>query len=305
MSIVNVILPDGTTYQTAEAIPSQTTTIINTIEERHEVTHTTDELNVPNVLIADHDEVYDVADTGPRDPNAISSQKFNQVPTLLYGNKFETRDHINDADATTDSSSIKMFRTIYIEPPPNKPAGFMAPTMFTSGSICVCGEGAIGYIPYSVSGQQIPNTEYRLGRGPTLGDRSHDNDGLFLQKEMADGLLHKVHISPDPTDPAILIESNRVGDFIHCVNVGPDQPVVDTFETQNTVFRVTSTGDISSVQMVDLIRVAYGAELMMEELAPQVERIVNEVSDNTAILQALQSRVTSIESQLSLVNPNP
>ena len=296
MSVVNVILPDGATYQTAEAIPNQTTTIINTIEERHEVAHTTDELNVPNVLIADHDEAYDVADTGPGDPNAISSQKFNQVPKLLHGNKFETRDHINDADATTDSSSIKMFRTIYIEPPPNKPAGFMAPTIFTSGSICVCGEGAIGYIPYSVSGQQIPNTEYRLGRGPTLGDRSHDNDGLLMTVEKTTNLIgttvHKVHISPEPSDPAILVESRRTAPFLKFIDRGPDETDVTA---ENTVFMIDSGGHIHCPTIVslgsrvdDIDSFSHGTQQRMELNLSDIETLQTQMFDLMTRVDALE-----------------
>ena len=124
MSIVNVILPDGTTYQTAEAIPNQTTTIINTVEERHEVTHATEELNIPNVFVADYDKAYDDADTNVPDPIAVSTQRFDFLPELQYGNKFKYSagytEHTNDADPTTDSSSIKMYRDIFIEPPPEQ-----------------------------------------------------------------------------------------------------------------------------------------------------------------------------------------
>ena len=124
MSIINVILPDGATYQTAEAIPSNTTTIINTVEERHEVTHTTDELIVPNVMVCDYDKAYDDADSTVPDPLARSQQKFNEMPELDFGNKFKHSaiypDHANDNDATTDSSAIKMYRDVFIEPPPEQ-----------------------------------------------------------------------------------------------------------------------------------------------------------------------------------------
>ena len=295
MSIVNVILPDGTTYQTAEAIPSQTTTIINTIEERHEVTHTTEELNVPNVLVADFDKAYDDADNNIPDPLASISQNFGVLPEIQYGNRFKYSagytDHTNDNDPTTDSSAIKMYRDIFIQPPPNKPAGFEAPTLFTTGSIAVCGEGAIGYVPYSVSGQQIPNTQYRLGRGPNLGDRSHDNDGLMLQKQMDDGLIHKVHIAPDPTDPAILIESNRAGHFLKCVNTGPDLTATD----ENTVFSIDNAGNIHSIQLAELTTAAYGAEMMAQQLAVENEDINTALSQVIDWLNTIDSKVAGLE----------
>ena len=310
MSIVNVILPDGSTYQTAEAIPSQTTTIINTVEERHEVTHITDELVVSNVLVADYDEAYDEADSSLPDPLARSQQKFNEMPNLRYGNKFSYsagyKDHNDDTDPTTDSSAIKMYRNIYIEPPPNKGAGFPAPTLFTAGSICVCGEGAIGYIPYSVSGQQIPNTKYLLGRQETIGDRSHDNDGLLmtLQKAVAEETtrIHKIHISPEPTDPAILIESNRTGHFLKFVNRGPGQPVN---ETENTMFSIDSTGTIFSLQIINIRDAANAALTEVQQLAPVVEEHSNSLSDLFAHFYDVEGRVTQLEEQLRHGTINP
>jgi hypothetical protein len=315
MSIINVILPDGATYQTAEAVPSvtNTTTIINTVEERHEVTHTTEELEVPNVLVCDYDKAFDVADVGGvADPNSVRfKQSIEALPHLRAGNKFVKLDHENDTDPTTDSSAIKMYRTIYIEPPPNKLAGFMAPTLFTSGSICVCGEGSVGYIPYSVSGQQIPNTKYMLGRGPAIGDRSHDNDGLLMTKQVethvrivgTDSIvnrIHKVHISPDPTDPAILIESQRDGHFMKFINRGPDE--TDVTE-ENTVFSIDKDGYIFSLQMVDIRNDAEGAILAFNGLAPSVNFNGLTLSDHDERLNAQADRITHIEELLRHMNP--
>ena len=164
MSIVNVILPDGSTYQTAEAIPSQTTTIINTVEERHEVTHTTDELVVPNVLVADYDEAYDEADNTDPDPLARSQQKFNEMPNLRYGNKFSYsagyKDHKNDTDPTTDSSAIKMYRNIYIEPPPIKAQVFRHRPYSRQDPFVFAGRGRLVTFPtrYPVSKSRTQNT---------------------------------------------------------------------------------------------------------------------------------------------------
>ena len=310
MSIINVILPDGATYQTAEAIPSNTTTIINTVEERHEVTHTTEELEVPNVMTCDIDKAYDAADSTVPDPLVRSQQRFNEMPDLLYGNRFAFNsfyhDHENDNDPTTDSSSIKMYRSIFIEPPPNKAAGFPAPTMFTSGSICVCGEGALCYIPYSVSGQQIPNTKYILGRVGT-GDRSHDNDGLLMAKEVRTHVrivgtdsvvtrIHQVHICPDPTDPAILIESQRDSDFIKFVNRGPDEDVTD----ENTVFKVNHIGHIESGQIQEILNNIENQTTMFHQVSGLAEENDINITDIFNELYLLKARVT----QLELDNPS-
>lgn len=301
MSIINVILPDGATYQTAEAAPSatNTTTIINTVEERHEVTHTTDELIVPNVLVCDYDKAYDAADTAVPDPFARSEQAFDQMPELDYGNKFRHTavypDHENDTDPTTDSSAIKMYRDIYIEPPPNKVAGFEAPTLFTSGSICVCGEGAYAYIPYSVSGQQLPNTKYILGSvSVNEGDRSHDNDGLLMTKQV-ETRIHRVHISPEPTDPAILIESQREGHYIKFINRGPDETGVTE---ENTVFSIDKTGYIFSLQMVDIRNDASGAMFAFNNLAPDVNFNGLALSDHDERINLQDDRITAIEELL-------
>ena len=60
MSFVNVILPDGTTFETP-VIPqeSNNTQTITTVE--HTTLHQTDELEVANVFDAVHDEKFDVA----------------------------------------------------------------------------------------------------------------------------------------------------------------------------------------------------------------------------------------------------
>jgi hypothetical protein len=312
MSIINVILPDGATYQTAEATPSgtNTTTIINTVEERHEVTHTTEELIVPNVLVCDYDKAYDVADTTVPDPLARSEQAFDRMPQLDYGNKFRHTavypDHENDTDTTTDSSAIKMYRNIYIEPPPNKVAGFEAPTLFTSGSICVCGEGAYAYIPYSVSGQQIPNTKYILGSVSTSeGDRSHDNDGLLMTKQHethvrfagTDSIVtrrHRVHICPDPTDPAILIESQREegGDYMKFINRGPDETDITD---ENTVFSIDLTGHIHSTQIQNLHNEIAAQTQLFHQISGLAEENDINITYLTSQIDLLTARVTELE----------
>ena len=300
MSIVNVILPDGTTYQTAEAIPSQTTTIINTVEERHEVTHTTEELIIPNVLVADFDKAYDDADTHVPDPLARSEQDFNVMPPLQYGNRFKHSagyaDHTNDNDPTTDSSAIKMYRDVFIQPPPNKPAGFEAPTLFTTGSIAVCGEGALGYVPYSVSGQQIPNSMYLLGRSKTMGDRSHDNDGLLMTIQKTNNLnvdnVHKVHISPEPSDPAILVESRRTEPFLKFIDRGPDE--TDVTE-ENTMFMIDSGGHIHCATITSLASRMDSVDSFSHQVGQLMEGNMTDVEELQQQMFDLMSRVDALE----------
>ena len=97
-TIVNVILPDGETFITAEAEP---VAIATTTEHVEHV-----ELEIPYVFEAEYDEPFDDADTYIADPNARSQQKFDIMPQLLYGNKFVVTDPNNDNDTTKDSSAI-------------------------------------------------------------------------------------------------------------------------------------------------------------------------------------------------------
>ena len=246
-TIVNVILPDGETFITAEAEP---VTVVTTTITEH-VEHV--ELEIPYVFEAEYDEPFDDADTYNADPNARSQQKFDLMPQLLYGNKFVVTDPNNDNDTTKDSSAIKMYRTIYIEPPPNKVPGFMTPTLFTGGSLCVCGEGAVSFTPYNGTGNQVPNTVYLFGHAPQIGDRSHDNDGLLMIKGETGPTpdrMHKVHICPDPSDPNILIESEKHftdnGVYLRIINKGPE--VTEGFKI---VFEIDSEGAIISDQMIN------------------------------------------------------
>ena len=259
MPLVNVILPAGNSYTTVEAAPQQqeTTQVVTTVE--HQTVHETDELEVANVFDAVHDEAFDEADVSVADPYARSKQNLDAMPHLVNGSKFVKRDHQNDNDTTTDSSSISMYRTVYIEPPPNKPAGFPSPTMFTSGSVCVCGEGSFAYIPYSISGQQKRNTKYIFGRAEEIGDRSNDNDGLMMQLEETiigeSGInigeeiqvLHRVHMCPNPSDPVLKIESQRGynSDFIQIY----EQNAAEPSRPENLVFRVDGGGRIASNQI--------------------------------------------------------
>lgn len=288
MPFVNVILPDGTTYETPVIeVPETTTNTITTVQ--HETVHQTDELEVSNVFDAVHDEKFDEADQYQADRNARAKQNLNDMPRLLNGSSFVKLSHENDNDTTTDSSSISMYRTIYIEPPPNKPAGFPPPTLFTSGSICVAGEGAFAYIPYDQYGQQLENTKYTFGRAEELGDRSHDNDGMLMQMQeryAAEGLffneVHKLHISPNPTDPAIVMYSNRrrhQSDYIRLYGVSPA-----IYEDENTapIFRVASNGDIYSSQI--------------DRLTQRLDRIENSINLIVEYVNVLKRFVEDLNS---------
>ena len=279
MDIVNVILPDGTTYQTAEAAPSAATNVVTTVQ--HETVHQTDEIEVENVFDVVHDDDFDVADANTvADPNVRSQQNFDAMPLVTAGMKFYKSDHANDNDNTDDSSSISMYRTIYIEPPPNKPNGYMSPTLFSSGSICTVGEGAFAYIPYDATGRQKTNCKYVFGRSLEIGDRSHDNDGLLMQemtREVVPGgfreLVHRVHISPEPSDAAILIESEREpADYITIYGSGPTQPKL----ASDALFRVTYDGDIVSKQMKDMVHRIGELEIMCAGLQEQLFQLSNQ-----------------------------
>ena len=277
MSFVNVILPDGTTYETPVVEEEKTNTqVITTVE--HQTIHQTDELEVANVFDAVHDEKYDDADQYTADPNARSKQSLDDMPRLINGSNFQKLPHENDNDTTTDSSSISMYRTIYIEPPPNKPAGFPPPTLFTSGTICTTGEGCFAYIPYDDSGNQVANTKYTFGRAEELGDRSHDNDGMLMQYQeryMAEGVflneIHKLHMSPNPTDPALLIYSDRrrhTADYIRIYNTSPARTERTEVEP---IYRVDHKGTIHNLQLADM-----GARI--SQLEDSISTIVDSIN---------------------------
>ena len=110
-TFVNVILPDGVSFLSADAKPTtDTTQVVTTVE--HETIHQTDELEVENVFDAVHDEAFDTADTSTADPNARMKQALDRMPRLVNGSRFIKKDHANDDDPTTDSSSISMYRTV-------------------------------------------------------------------------------------------------------------------------------------------------------------------------------------------------
>ena len=258
MSFVNVILPDGTIFQEPVVEEENNTQTITTVE--HTTLHQTDELEVENVFDAVHDEKFDDADQYTADPNARAKQNLDVMPRMINGSYFQKNPHENDNDTSTDSSSISMYRTIYIEPPPNKPAGFPPPTLFTSGSICTTGEGCFAYIPYDDTGTQMANTKYTFGRAEELGDRSHDNDGMMMQYQerfMTEGMfldeIHKLHMSPNPTDPALLIYSDRrrlESDYIRLYNISPiEAQTID----RAAIFRVDHKGTIHNLQLANMM----------------------------------------------------
>ena len=281
-TFVNVILPDGVSFLSADAKPTtDTTEVVRTVE--HETVHQTDELEVQNVFDAVHDEAFDNADTSTADPNARMKQALDRMPRLVNGSRFIKKDHANDDDPTTDSSSISMYRTVYLEPPPNKPAGFPPPTLFTSGTVCTVGEGCFAYIPYNADGTQKDDTRYVFGRAEEIGDRSHDNDGLLMQMTEKYGLtgesIHRLHMSPNPSDPFLLVKSNRnrsLADFIQIYGQGAE---VD-LDPEDTVFRLDSAGRIRSDQVdtmnqkLDSLALKLGAIMdAMDALKDHVDRI--------------------------------
>ena len=283
-----VILPDGETFITA----APTTTADHVHEEHAAVTHTEhDDLSVPNVLVVDYDENYDTNDPNVAQLNVVSQLEFGSLPDLLDDTRFVVHDPTGDLDVTRDHSAIRIYRDVYIQPPPNKAAGYAPPTLYTSGSIALCGDSAIGYVPYAGNGQQIPDTKYMFGRVGVLGDRSGDNDGMLMLK--LTNSLHQVHIAPEPNDPNILVQSTKGANasYLKFVNVGPEVTAQDS----NTVFEVKDTGHISSSQM-DGINVSINSnELMIRQNGVNMEQNIDLIETLQNQMYYLTSRITALE----------
>lgn len=289
-----VIFPDGETFITAAPL----ITADHVHEEHATATHTEhDDLSVPNVLVVDYDATFDTNDTNiARD--VITQLDFGALPRLIDDRRFIVDTALNDVDVTRDHSAIRIYRDMYIQPPPSKAVGYPSPTLYTSGSIALVGDSAIGYIPYSGNGQQLPNTKYAFGRVGVLGDRSGDNDGMLMQKDVGN-VLHSVHIAPDPTDPNILIRSDKfrpegevVGvSYIKCVNVGPNITARDG----NTVFEVTDSGYIKSTQLTHLSNNISGNEIMIRQIGTNVEQNMDLIEQLQLKMDDLLSRVAALE----------
>ena len=289
-----VILPDGETFITAAPL----TTADHEHEEHATATHTEhDDLSVPNVLVVDYDEVYDTNDSNEA-RDVITQLNFGALPALIDDRRFILDSPINDIDVTRDHSAIRIYRDMFIQPPPSKAAGYPSPTLYTSGSIALVGDSAIGFIPYAGNGQQIPDTKYAFGRVGPLGDRSGDNDGMLMQKAV-DGIFHSVHISPDPTDPNILIESKKfsrldeiVGvSYIKCVDRGPNL----TQQENNVVFEVTDSGYINSSQMRNLRNDTTENEQMIRQNGVNMEQNIDLIEELQQKTDDLIARVAALE----------
>ena len=291
-----VIFPDGETFITAA--PEPITTAAHEHEEHATVTHTEhDDLSVPNVLVVDYDAAFDTNDSNiARD--VITQLDFGALPAIIDDRRFVVDSPLNDVDVTRDHSAIRIYRNVFIQPPPSKAVGYPSPTLYTSGSIALVGDSAIGYIPYAGNGQQLPNTKYAFGRVGVLGDRSGDNDGMLMQKDVGN-VLHSVHIAPDPTDPNILIRSDKfrpegevVGvSYIKCVNVGPNV----TAQERNTVFEVTDSGHINSAQLTQHSSNIAGNEIMIRQVSTNVEQNMDLIEQLQLKMDDLLSRVTALE----------
>ena len=290
MELVNVILPDGDSFFQADATPTEagTTDVVKTVE--HQTVHETDELEVANVFDAVHDEAFDAADTTTADPNARVQQNLNILPQLVNGMSFRKLSHTADTDPTTDSSSISMYRTIYIEPPPNKPAGFPPPTLYSSGTVCVVGDGHYAYVPYGADGHPKANTRYIFGRAEELGDRSHDNDGLMMLMEHREtgGYItnNLVHMSPNPTDPFLVVKTDRDHNEANLIEIHNRGTEIDSYP----VFTLDRLGIIKSDQI----------ESLEQRVASLTERL-NTLLDS---LDALKDHVDGIGREVN-VSPLP
>ena len=284
-----VILPDGETFITA----APTTTADHVHEEHAAVTHTEhDDLSVPNVLVVDYDETYDTNDPNVAQLNVVTQLEFGSLPELLDDTRFVAHSPTGDVDVTRDHSAIRIYRDVYIQPPPNKAAGYGAPTLYTSGSIALCGDAAIGYVPYAGNGQQIPDTKYTFGRVGVLGDRSGDNDGMLMLKHTGGYVslgLHQLHICPDPSDPNILIQSRKDegASYMKFVNIGPNVTALE----ENTVFEVLNDGYIKSQQLSNMNLEVISNEQMIRQNSVNTER-------NMVLIEQLQTQM------YDLLNPS-
>ena len=169
---------------------------------------------------------------------------------------------------------MEITKSIYIQPTPDS---IIPPTLNTTGSIALQGNGKMGYVPQHPNGNTIAGSEYTLGRSSYIGDNSHDNDGLILRKREPNSddnieRNHKVLMCCEVSDPNILIMSrkNQHAHYLRFANCGPDEHMT----SQNIMFEVANNGDIKS---------------------EQIDALVSTVADLFTTVNQLQTRVAALE----------
>ena len=119
----------------------------------------------------------------------------------------------------------------------------------STGGIALLDDAVLGFKPYDQNGLPIDGSQFTFGRHAQIGDLSHDNDGICLRQiANVDGVqeAHTVLISPNPTDPNLVIHSNKNADFLKFIRCPDD---ADRITDNDTKFRVNANGYIFSDQM--------------------------------------------------------
>ena len=103
--------------------------------------------------------------------------------------------------------------------------------------------------------------------------------------------VHKVHICPNPTDPAILVESRRNAPFLKFIDRGPDETVTE----ENTLFMIDSLGHIHNFQLNTLTTRMDSTEHITSDTAARIEAAEGAIQELEEQFVYLQSRVVDLE----------
>ena len=212
----------------------------------------------------------------------------------------------NNSDvAVINSSGLQLHKSFVMAAKVG--SGDAPPTFLTEGTVAAIKDGQIAFVPYDEAGNPISGNVYKFGRQTNIGDLTHDNDGMLMRKtaiDQDDGSTkaHGIHISPDPTDPNILISSkkhvdmngfNYDGYYLRCQNTGPDEEPT----AENVVFQIDNTGRIESNQIIDLAGLAQEAfeytqvnEDRLNNLQPKVNANLSMLGEMTADISDLDTR---------------
>ena len=196
------------------------------------------------------------------------------------------------------------------------------PTFYTSGTVAAVKDGQFAFVPYDDAGNQIPGHVYKFGRQTEIGDVTHDNDGMLMRKtavDQDDGSTkpHLVHISPDPTDPNLLISSKKHynkdgfvydGAYIRCQKTGPHEPA----SVDDVVFEVDNNGRINSKQITDMASMGFEAlsqtdvlhdnydllfKKIHEEINPIAQSNMSSIANNAVDIETNINSITALGSQ--------
>ena len=208
----------------------------------------------------------------------------------------------NNSDvAVINSSGLQLHKSFVMSANP----GDAPPTFMTEGTVVAVKDGQIAFVPYDEAGNPISGHVYKFGRQTNIGDLTHDNDGMLMRKtalDQDDGSTkaHGIHISPDPTDPNILISSkkhvsqdgfNYDGYYLRCQNSGPDEePTPD-----NVVFQIDNEGRIESNQIIDLAGLAQEAFEYTQVNEDRLNNLEPKVNSNLSMLGEMTADISDID----------